>query len=83
MVVPNLIIAIFAKDLDVILELIGMFGYLIVPIGIPLMHLVIKHIVPQKSGYELIIDSMILDYGIIILNSFNFLIGIYSIINEF
>ena len=83
MVVPNLIIAIFAKDLDVILELIGTIGYLIVPIGIPLMHLVIKHIVPQKSGYELIIDSMILDYGIIILNSFNFLIGIYSIINEF
>ena len=83
MVVPNLMIAIFAKNLDVILELIGMIGYLLVPIGIPLMHLVIKHIVPQKSRYELIIDSMILDYGIIIFNTINFVIGIYSIINEF
>ncbi|CAG9314267.1 unnamed protein product [Blepharisma stoltei] len=71
-------IAFFVYDLSIILNWVGLFGFILVPIAIPLMHIAAREMVETPSPYDVKFSSRRISLAIV---GFNSLIMLYVLVN--
>lgn len=77
-----LVVSFIVFNLGTILDWVGLLGFVIVQIPIPLLHLAFKHLVPGKSDYE-VKGGVWLNWGLIIVNVVLFFVVIGFNLSEY
>ena len=70
-----LLVSFLVYNLGEILDWVGLLGFLIVQIPIPLIHLAMKNLVPGKSSFE-IYGSVLFNWSLTLINTVSFIIVI-------